>query len=81
MTHCKRIAIYCRYSCELQSPTSCRDQEREVRAALTRQGIDHSTAIAIYDEAETGTTFIRPGLNELLAMLARGEVWLTITPP
>ena len=57
------ILIYTRFSSDLQSAKSCDDQEREVRAALERMGIDHSKAIVIHDEAEqnneTGVSSVR----------------------
>ena len=57
------VVIYTRFSSDLQSAKSCQDQEREVREALTRMDIDHSNAIVIYDEAESGTKVFRDELR------------------
>ena len=53
------VVIYARFSSDMQNPKSCADQEREIRDALTRMGIDHSEAIVIHDEAESGTKVFR----------------------
>ena len=70
----KKIIIYVRYSTEMQSSASCKDQERQVRDGLTRLGIDHSHAIVLADEAISGTKSDRPNFQILLAMIERGEV-------
>ncbi len=68
------IVIYTRFSSDLQSAKSCKDQEREVREGLTRMGIDHSTAIVIFDEAESGTKVFRDEFARLEAMTRAGEI-------
>ena len=68
------IVIYTRFSSDLQSAKSCKDQEREVREALTRMGIDHSKAIVIYDEAESGTKVFRDQFERLDSMIKKGEI-------
>lgn len=70
----RTIVIYTRYSSDMQSPKSCVDQERDVRNALTRQGIDHRLAIVIYDEAESGTKTSRPEAQRLEEMTKKGEI-------
>lgn len=60
--------IYTRFSSSLQSPKSCVDQEREVRAGLDKLGIDHSNAVVIRDEAESGTKTCREGFIQIEAM-------------
>jgi len=68
------IVIYTRFSSDLQSNKSCKDQEREVRDALTRMGIDSSNAIVINDEAESGTKVFRDEFMRLQAMVTAGEI-------
>lgn len=68
------LVIYTRFSSDLQSNKSCKDQEREVREALTRMGIDHSKAIVIYDEAESGTKVFRDEYARLKAMMECGQI-------
>ena len=68
------VVIYTRFSSDLQSAKSCEDQEREVREALTRMGIDHSKAIVIHDEAQSGTKVFRDGFAQLSEMMERGQI-------
>lgn len=68
------IVIYTRFSSDLQSTKSCKDQEREVREALTRMGIDHSKAIVIHDEAESGTKVFRDEFARLNGMVESGQI-------
>ena len=70
----KLVVIYVRFSTDLQRSDSCDDQERKVREHLTRLGIDPTTAKVIRDEAVSGTTSDRPGLNQLKQMLLEGAV-------
>jgi site-specific DNA recombinase len=68
------IVIYTRYSSDLQSAKSCVDQEREVRDALSRAEIDHSDAIVIHDEAESGTKVFRDQFARIESMMGAGEI-------
>ena len=68
------LVIYTRFSSDLQSAKSCKDQEREVRETLTRMGIDHSNAIVIYDEAESGTKVFRDEFARLQTMMDAGQL-------
>jgi site-specific DNA recombinase len=68
------VVIYARFSSDLQSKKSCEDQEREVREGLTRMGIDHSNAIVIIDEAQSGTKVDRDGFVRLKEMANAGEI-------
>lgn len=70
----KIVVIYCRYSTDMQSEKSCDDQEREVRAGLTRRGIDHSTALVLKDQAMSGTRGDRPDFERLIEMISKGEI-------
>lgn len=72
----RRIVIYARYSTDMQSPKSCADQERDVRSALSKLGIDHRLAIVIHDEAESGTKTFRPEAERLEEMSKNGEIEL-----
>ena len=68
------VVIYTRFSSTLQSPKSCVDQEREVRAGLDKLGVDHSDAVVIRDEAESGTNAFRVGFRKIEAMARSGEI-------
>ena len=70
----QKIVIYCRYSSDMQSPKSLADPERDVRQALTRMGIPHAHAVVIYDGAESGTTTVRGGFEQIEEMIGRREV-------
>lgn len=70
----REIVIYSRYSSDMQSPKSCADQERDVRTALTRLGIDHRLAVVIHDEAESGTKTLRVEAQRLDEMARKGEI-------
>lgn len=70
----KKIVIYCRYSSDMQRADSCADQERAVRTALSRLGIDATDAVVICDEAESGTKTARDGFRQLCQMVKHGEV-------
>ena len=74
MTSTRRLVIYTRFSSDLQSNKSCIDQEREIRDALDKLGIDHSSAIVIHDEAESGTKTFRAEFARLEAMVRGGEI-------
>ena len=68
-----KVVIYCRYSCELQNPKSCADQEREVRAGLARLGIDASNAEVICDAAEPGTSTDRAEFDSICRRIKNNE--------
>jgi len=70
----KKLVISTRYSTDMQNPKSCSDQERDVRAGLTKKGIDHSDAIVIYDAGESGTKTYRDEYARLEAMVRAGEI-------
>lgn len=70
----KKVVIYTRYSSDMQRSDSCDDQERGVRRDLGRFGVSAADALVIRDEAESGTKSNRDGFQQLLAMIARGEV-------
>ena len=66
-----RVALYGRYSTDLQNPRSVEDQEHDCRRLVERQGW---TVVAHYsDAAVSGTTMFRPGIQALVAAAARRE--------
>jgi site-specific DNA recombinase len=69
-----KLVIYARYSTDMQRTVSCDDQERSVRRDLPGFGVCTEDALVIRDEAESGTKSSRDGYQQLLAMIARGEV-------
>ena len=79
MSH-KKTVIYARFSSDMQRADSCTDQERDVRAGLTRKGIDPTNAVILRDEAESGTKVARDGFQQLCDMVARGEVGVLAVP-
>ena len=73
----KKIVIYCRYSSDMQRPESCGDQERAVRSALERGGVNTNGSdeiVVIHDQAESGTNTKRDGFIQLREMIVRNEV-------
>ncbi len=58
----------------MQNPKSCADQEREIREVLTRMQIDHSEALTIHDDAESGTKTFRDEFTRLAEMVERKEI-------
>jgi len=74
----KYVVIYSRFSSEMQRAESCDDQEREVRSALERRGIESQDAIVIRDEAESGTKSDRAGFQRLITMRNAGEIAILV---
>lgn len=70
----KKNVIYARFSSDLQSTSSCIDQDRQTREGLDRKGIDHRQAEVIYDEAISGTKLSRPGFMRIVSMMKRNEI-------
>jgi hypothetical protein len=70
------VVLYLRYSSDLQRADSCADQERNIRAALDRLGIDHRDALVLRDEAESGTKLSRDGFARLSQLVRDGQVRL-----
>ena len=66
-----RVALYARYSSDLQRDASIEDQLRLCRGHAERQGW---TVVDSYsDRAISGASMLRPGLQELIADAARGR--------
>jgi DNA invertase Pin-like site-specific DNA recombinase len=70
------LVIYLRYSSDMQRADSCADQERNIRAALDRLGIDHQNALVLRDEGESGTKLSRDGFARLHQLVYGGQVRL-----
>ena len=63
-----RIALYARFSSDLQNPTSASDQLRYLRAEIARRGLGWEVVAEDRDEAVSGTSMEgRDGLRRLLA--------------
>ena len=60
-----RVAIYARYSSDLQRDASIEDQIRLCRARIERDGLNYLTAYT--DHAVSGASRLRPGYQKLLA--------------
>ena len=75
-----RIAIYARYSSDLQNPTSVDDQISHCLALLERQfGVTDQSGIRTFsDSAISGSTMERPGLKAMLGAAASGGFDLLI---
>jgi len=66
-----RVALYARYSTDLQREASIEDQLRLCRGHAERQGW---TVVDSYsDRAISGASMLRPGLQELLADASWGR--------
>lgn len=65
MSNQMRVAIYARFSSDMQNPKSAEDQERECRKHAGRQGW---TVVQVFkDTALSGATRGRPGYDALMA--------------
>ena len=71
MTITPRVAIYARFSTDMQNPKSAEDQERECRKHAEREGW---TVVQVFqDTALSGATKGRPGYEALLAAVKAGQ--------
>lgn len=75
-----RIAIYARYSSDLQNPSSIDDQVALCRKLIADQfhGTDPANALVFSDAAISGATMERPGIHLLLAAAKAGHVNLVV---
>ncbi len=70
----KRVALYARYSSDLQNPTSASDQLAALRIDLERRHPDWRIVTEERDEAVSGTsTAGRPGLARLMELAANAR--------
>jgi site-specific DNA recombinase len=67
----KRVAIYTRYSSDMQSPRSTADQERECRQRVERDG-DDVVLVEKDDAVRAGALAGRDGFERLMAAARRG---------
>ena len=74
-----RVAIYARYSTDLQNETSIDDQARRAREAIARAGGDPSKALVFPDYAISGGSMQRPGLEALLRAVEEKRVDVVLT--
>lgn len=74
-----RIAIYARYSSDLQNPSSVDDQVALCRRLISNQFGLNSDAISVYsDAAISGATMERPGILRLLQVAKTGQIDLVV---
>ena len=71
MTTKPRVAIYARFSTDMQNPKSAEDQERECRKHADREG--WSVTQVFQDTALSGATKGRPGYEALLSAVKAGQ--------
>lgn len=74
-----RVAIYARYSSDRQSETSIEDQVRRARDVITRAGGDPEKAMVYPDFAISGASMARPGLEEMMRAVERGQIDVILT--
>jgi site-specific DNA recombinase len=73
------VAIYARYSSELQSEASIEDQIRRARDVIARAGGDPDRAMVFPDYAMSGASMVRPGLEALLRAVDEKKVDVILT--
>lgn len=73
------VAIYARYSSELQSEASIEDQTRRAREVITRAGGDPDKALVFPDFAISGASMARPGLEALMRAVEEKRVDVILT--
>lgn len=74
-----RVAIYARYSSELQSEASIEDQARRAREAIKRAGGEPTRATVFADYAVSGASMARPGLESMMQAVEAGSIDVIIT--
>lgn len=74
-----RVAIYARYSSELQSEASIEDQARRARDAIKRAGGDPTRAAVFADYAVSGASMARPGLESMMQAVEAGSIDVILT--
>jgi DNA invertase Pin-like site-specific DNA recombinase len=76
MSKKRRIAIYMRSSSRASAEESCAEQEKLIRAGLTKNGIDHGAVFVLRDDDCSG---VRGGeFAELRALIAAREIGLLV---
>jgi site-specific DNA recombinase len=74
---CFRVALYARYSSDLQNAASIDDQLRDCRAFVERQG--WTVVTEYHDRALSGASLLRPGLQRLLTDSRRDSFDVVVT--
>src|SRR5271154_2607906 len=72
-----RVALYARYSTDLQREASIEDQFRLCRGHAERQG--WAVVDSYSDRAISGASMLRPGLQDLIADSAHGRFDIVLT--
>ncbi len=72
-----RAVIYARYSSDLQREASIEDQVRECNQLAER--LDYTVVEVFSDAAVSGSTQLRPGLQNLLNLIKKGQVKMVLT--
>lgn len=77
----KKIAVYARYSTDMQSPTSIIDQQRECLLRLKALGLDESKVVHFTDEGLSAAKadVNRPGFESMMEQVRLGEINVIVT--
>ncbi|WP_096704147.1 recombinase family protein [Magnetospirillum sp. 15-1] len=73
-----RVAIYARYSADIQNPSSVDDQVALCRKAIADHFGDVDVVTVFSDAAVSGTTLQRPGIKRLLDAVGRRHIDLVV---
>lgn len=73
------VAIYARFSSELQNERSIEDQVRRCREYVTQQGGDAVNAQVFPDFAVSGASLDRPGFEAMMAAIDAGRIKAIVT--
>lgn len=74
----RQLAIYSRYSSDMQNPRSCDDQVRDCLALLVKKDIDANNPLIFADRAISGSNDERPEFKKLMAMIEGQEIAILI---
>ena len=74
-----RVAIYARYSTDLQHESSVEDQTRRARDAVMRMSGDPTKALVFPDYAVSGGSMMRPGLEALMRAVEEKQLDAILT--
>ncbi|MGN6105502.1 MAG: recombinase family protein, partial [Kofleriaceae bacterium] len=74
-----RVAIYARYSSDLQNEASIEDQARRAREMVARAGGVPAQARVFPDYAVSGASLDRPGVEALMRAVDAGEIDVILT--
>jgi DNA invertase Pin-like site-specific DNA recombinase len=70
-----RIALYARYSSDLQATTSIEDQIRACREFIAATFAERSVEIIVFEDAAiSGSTLNRPGIQQLIHYVRGGQI-------